>query len=319
APVFPAEVQQSMQTTQSCQWQCIIGRKKRWKPDELLETEISVKGQSVVLRVSWIEREENILQFDWEAADIVWVDLIEAMGKLPLPPYIQREASEADQKQYQTVYSRHQGAVAAPTAGLHFTDQVFSNLAKKNIHPHALTLHVSAGTFLPVKTDKVVEHDMHAEQFVISREMLIKLRDRNTAVVPVGTTSMRVLESLYWMGKKLLVQKSNDAFLKLDALAPYEKGSAPSLTEAIHALLTHLDQHQMDSLHGETSIFIMPGYKFKLCDGIITNFHMPGTTLILLVAALLGEDWRKVYEAALENDYRFLSYGDSSLLWRNGR
>ncbi|MEL6591355.1 MAG: S-adenosylmethionine:tRNA ribosyltransferase-isomerase, partial [Bacteroidota bacterium] len=319
-PQDPSEVQLAMQASQTCVWKCMIGRKKRWKEGEVLRRTIQLAEQAISLKVELIDRAENLVRFSWDQG-VAWVDLIAALGQLPLPPYIQREVREEDEAQYQTVYAQHQGAVAAPTAGLHFTEAVLDSLRQKNIAQHYLTLHVSAGTFLPVKQDEVVHHDMHSEQFVVSRALLERLISEKRKRIVVGTTSMRVLESLYWLGHAFAEGGIPQQLisLRLDKLYPYYwlGQELPSLESCINALLAYMDQHDLEHLAGETEIFIMPGYPFRVCDGLVTNYHMPETTLILLVAAFVGEDWRRIYETALQNDYRFLSYGDSSLLLRD--
>jgi S-adenosylmethionine:tRNA ribosyltransferase-isomerase len=320
-PTQPSEVQQAMQASGVCEWKCMIGRKKRWKAGEVLRREFEVQGTNCQLEVELIDRAENIVRFRWDQPALTWAQLVEVLGKLPLPPYINREATEADLEQYQTVYARHEGAVAAPTAGLHFTETVLHGLAERGVGADYLTLHVSAGTFLPVKQDQVVAHDMHMEQFIVSRSTLENLLADEHRIVAVGTTSMRTLESLFWMGHQLLQNPNPEDQtlpLQLDQHYPYrwETANLPSLRSCLQALLNFLEKKQLPQLVGETKIIIMPGYPFQVCQGLITNYHMPETTLILLVAAFVGEDWRRIYETALQENYRFLSYGDSSLLWR---
>jgi len=239
---------------------------------------------------------------------------VESCGETPLPPYLNRKAQEEDKSRYQTVYSEKEGAVAAPTAGLHFTEEVFASLRKKGIKEAALTLHVSAGTFQPIKVKSVQEHPMHSEQMEIKKETLEKLLSHSGKVIAVGTTSVRTLESLYWFGVQLIENRGNR--FEIEKLTPYTKRHLlPSRTEALHAIKKDMENRGLDTLFGTTSIFIFPGYKFQMVDGVITNFHQPGSTLILLIAALVGRDWKKIYQEALDSNYRFLSYGDSSLLW----
>lgn len=318
-PVEPAEVQLAMQAGSPCRWQCMIGRKKRWKPGEVLRREVRIGAERDQLEVRLVNSEENIVEFRWQNETLHWARLVEALGTLPLPPYIQRDVNEQDQEQYQTVYARHEGAVAAPTAGLHFTERVIDQLRQRGIGREDVTLHVSAGTFMPVKQDEVIQHEMHSEQFLVNRSTLEKLLQAQHTVVAVGTTSMRTLESLYWLGHQLLQQKERPTFpLQLDQDYPYRWNldELPPLQICVQALLDLLDQHQLMQLRAETRIFIMPGYPFQVCQGLITNYHLPATTLVLLVAAFVGPAWREIYSAALEEGYRFLSYGDSSLLWR---
>jgi len=257
------------------------------------------------------DRERAIVTFTWSGR-LSFAAAIEKLGEVPLPPYIKRAAEVDDRERYQTVYSRNEGAVAAPTAGLHFTDAAFRSLASRGIETDYLTLHVSAGTFQPIKTASVRDHLMHAEQITVTASNIRKLLN-NPMVIAVGTTSLRTLESLYWFGVRLL--HDPNAEFRIEQRGPYalyEK--LPSATEALNAVSDRLSRLGLDSITGETSIYILPGYTFRICHGLVTNFHQPGSTLIVLVAALIGSDWRKVYDEAMNNGYRFLSYGDSSLL-----
>lgn len=238
---------------------------------------------------------------------------MEAFGKIPLPPYLNRESEETDIKNYQTVYSKNKGAVAAPTAGLHFTDTVFEKIAKKGIKKSFLTLHVGAGTFLPVKTENALEHPMHNEQLVFSKIFVQTLIENHGFVVPVGTTSMRSLESLYWFGVKLIENEKSNFFI--EKLFPYLERKEISTVDALKAVLSCFERNNLTEIIGQTEIMIFPSYKFKICKGLITNFHQPSSTLLMLVAAFVGENnWKKIYSEALNNNYRFLSFGDSSLL-----
>ena len=239
--------------------------------------------------------------------------VLEMVGNIPLPPYLKRAATETDATQYQTVYAKREGAVAAPTAGLHFTDQVLTDLKANGHHQVELTLHVSAGTFAPVKVDNVLEHAMHKELMIIPKAAVEQLLATSGPIIPVGTTSMRTLESLYWFG--VMLGQGQDRF-EISQFYAYEQvaENLSSRKMALEAVLDHMNQYQLTELVGETAIMIMPGYQMRVCDGIVTNFHQPGSTLMLLIAALIGDDWHKVYDHALANEYRFLSYGDSSLL-----
>jgi S-adenosylmethionine:tRNA ribosyltransferase-isomerase len=245
--------------------------------------------------------------FEWEG--MTFSQLLTEIGKIPLPPYIQREIEQEDKDRYQTVYSKFDGAVAAPTAGLHFTNEIIDQLKAKNTPIEYVTLHVSAGTFQPIKTQNITQHEMHNEQVWVKRETVESLLAAKN-IITVGTTSMRTLESLYWFGVRLH-HKMEDFFIQTQD--PY-KLEAIDKQLALQHVMDYMDNNKLDQVGGQTEIFLYPGYTFKMCDGIITNFHMPNSTLILLIAAFIGEDWRKVYQEALENDYRFLSYGDSSLL-----
>ncbi|MEZ4828386.1 MAG: S-adenosylmethionine:tRNA ribosyltransferase-isomerase [Bacteroidia bacterium] len=318
-PHTPHEVNQAMQATGECTWSCMIGRKKRWKEGETLLSILNIAEKEVTLNATLADRESNLVHFSWQPGEIAFADIIRSLGEIPLPPYIHRDTDDQDSEQYQTVYARQEGAVAAPTAGLHFTDTVLNSLKSKGIDQTFVTLHVSAGTFLPVKHDRVVEHDMHTEQIIATESLVEKLAGHAGPVVAVGTTSMRLLESLYWLGVQLLTagEPAPGKPFFIQKLEPYraEKKLLPGRHKSFEAVLSFMRQHGLKQWTGETQILILPGYPFQVCDGLMTNFHMPGTTLILLVAALVGEDWRKIYEEALEKEYRFLSYGDTSLLF----
>lgn len=302
-PSRPSNYEQNMSAHGECSWHCMIGNAKRWKEDELVIPEIGLRAS----------RENQDVTFRWDS-QLSFSEILEKAGLIPLPPYIDREVNEADKDTYQTVYSKHEGAVAAPTAGLHFTDELLDELKAKGMQEDFLTLHVSAGTFQPIKADSVDEHPMHREQIIVSKANVENLL-KNETVIPVGTTSMRTLESLYWYGVRLL-EGADDFFIP--KLFPYEERKPISKSESLQAVLAFMDTHNLEHIIGHTEIFIFPGYDFKICGGLITNFHLPGSTLILLVAALIGDDWKPVYDQALSNDYRFLSYGDSSLLMPKG-
>ena len=312
-PVSPTTVvQAAMEVRKEAIWECIIGNSKKWKQENVLRKEIEINGNCIEIEARRIEGNLKQVQLNW-SSDYQFSEIVEALGKIPLPPYLNRETEEEDLVTYQTVYSKEKGAVAAPTAGLHFTDEVMQSIAEKGVKLDYLTLHVGAGTFLPVKHDNVMEHPMHNEQIVVTKQAIQSIINADDDIIPVGTTSMRSLESLYWFGIKLI--KGETGFF-IPKLYPYENKTDISRKEAFEAIAQFMEDNNAGQIIGETEIFIFPGYDFKVCDGLITNFHQPGSTLIMLVAALIGEDWRKVYDFALENDYRFLSYGDSSLLMK---
>lgn len=316
-PELPTRViNDAMLVKHSCVWECMIGNKKRWKAGDTLTNVIRVSNAEVHLKVTYHDYGQNLVQLSWDA-DVTFLDLVKALGEIPLPPYLNRDTEEPDKETYQTVYAHHDGAVAAPTAGLHFTPRVFDALAQKGIRKSFLTLHVGAGTFQPIKVEKVTEHRMHSEQVVFTRALINDLLQSVEHIVPVGTTSLRSLESLYWYGVKLF--KKETTVFNIEKLYPYpwEDSQLPSAQESLQAIADHMDGAQLEEIVGETEIFIFPGYRFRLCRGIITNYHQPGSTLILLVAAFVGNDWKTIYSEALVNNYRFLSYGDSSLLWLN--
>jgi S-adenosylmethionine:tRNA ribosyltransferase-isomerase len=321
-PVAPqSDIQLAMQQQAFCVWKCLVGNAKRWKTGSLDISLASAEGAGW-LRAERVEEQDDhfLIRFQWEPASLAFAQVLELAGKTPLPPYFRRDSTPEDSSRYQTVYAAHDGAIAAPTAGLHFTGQVLERLEQKGIKKAYLTLHVGAGTFRPVKAELMKDHGMHAEEMYVSRDLIEEIRHQlPRPVIPVGTTSMRTLESLYWLGVKLHQQPQEEPVpkLQLGQWAPYESGPAVDPDIAFRALLLHLDRLQTDHLHASTQLLIAPGYDFKVCQALITNFHQPQSTLLLLVSAFIGPDWRKIYQHALENNYRFLSYGDSSLLVRN--
>jgi len=317
-PHMPPVPAQALQTTDSCVWKCMIGNKKKWRVDEILTYSWNIEGLSCKLSAAWKDREADLIQFSWEPGDQSFASLIDSIGTAPLPPYLNRDPVAEDKFRYQTVYAREEGAVAAPTAGLHFTEELIEKLAAQNISQAFINLHVGIGTFAPIKTEQVEDHDMHSEKFSISIDVIRLLTGRHAPIVAVGTTSMRLLESLYWLGVKasLNAMPAHSEKPFLSQKEPYQYAAETHIDRdtALGQLVNWMEDRQLDILEGSTSLYIMPGYQFRVCDGLITNYHQPGSTLILLVAAFTGTDWRKIYHEALKNDYRFLSYGDSSLL-----
>jgi S-adenosylmethionine:tRNA ribosyltransferase-isomerase len=314
-PVMPSTViNEIMLNTESVVWETMIGNLKKWKEGEPLQGEVLVQGRKVLLTAKLVDRGNKKVEFSWPGNNVPFVGIVDAAGEVPLPPYLNRKATEEDRPRYQTVYSEKEGAVAAPTAGLHFTENVMQALKEKGIKESFLTLHVGAGTFQPVKEVQVVNHLMHSEQVVVTKETIQALSAQEGNIVAVGTTSMRTLESLYWFGVQL--DEAPVTRFNIPKLFPYQKHQTlPSRRASMEKILSWMDSQGLKEVTGATEIFIMPGYDFRMCDGLVTNFHQPASTLILLIAAFTGENWRKIYESALENDYRFLSYGDSSLLW----
>ena len=310
-PVEPSTIiSQVMETNQTCTWACMIGNKKRLR-GQLVNTHTIHTSNDLELIAELVDSENNQVKFTWNNPELSFAEIVKYFGQIPLPPYLKRETEEKDYQTYQTVYSKNDGAVAAPTAGLHFTEKVLFDLVDQDIDYDFITLHVGAGTFQPIKVQNVVEHQMHSEQIVFDKAFIEQLARKLKFVIPVGTTSMRSLESLYWFGVKLL--QGQETFF-IEKLFPYQSTETVSTEASIQAVLDYMETKNIEQLIGETEIFIFPGYQFRICKGIITNFHQPDSTLILLVAALVGEDWRKIYDFALENNFRFLSYGDSSLL-----
>ncbi len=314
-PHKPSDYQLSFQKTDSVEWKCLVGNAKKWKSG-ILEKKVLVGDEVVNLKALMIERSGNafIIRFSWDKP-VRFSEIIEYAGNIPIPPYLNREAEATDNLRYQTMYAKVDGSVAAPTAGLHFTDRVMARLKKRNVIRNELTLHVGAGTFQPVKSDTIAGHEMHTETVVVTREFVQNLQSHNGKVIAVGTTSVRSLESIYWLGAKL-PQMSDDSPLHVYQWEPYHETSEVSAEKSLSNLLNKMDQMQVGQISFSTSIIIVPGYRFRLIDGMVTNFHQPQSTLLLLVGAFLGNDWRMVYEYALRNGFRFLSYGDSNLYLR---
>ncbi len=313
-PISPSqEISQAMESRTSCSWLCMIGNLKKWREEDQLKAVLQIEDRHVELTASLLSKDQRQVQFQWNNSQVTFAEIVEAFGSTPLPPYIDRPSEQIDKERYQTVYSKIPGAVAAPTAGLHFNKSILTKLVEAGNSLDYLTLHVGAGTFQPIKADNPLEHQMHAEQVVISRENIDNLL-KSKFTIAVGTTSMRSLESLYWFGVKLLGQKG--ASFHIDQMYPYQKSDSalPDRTEALEAVLSNMFDLNQKQITGSTSIYIVPGYQFKVCDGLITNFHQPKSTLLLLISAFIGNDWRQVYQEAIDHQYKFLSYGDSSLL-----
>ncbi len=312
-PIVPNEVQQAFAERRQTTWKCIVGNSKKWKEGALF---LDVQTAHGLVRLS-ATRSQTLgnaseIVFSWDNDALSFAEIIESVGVMPIPPYLNRETESIDNTRYQTVYSQHKGSVAAPTAGLHFTDEILGQLKQKGGELVNLTLHVGAGTFKPVQTKDAESHVMHAEHIVVEAEAIRRIIGGKKPLIAVGTTSVRTLESLYWLGVKLLAGQSIDeGLMQWDA---YELPQDFSAEEALNALLDCLKRLNINELHSITQIMIMPGYRFRIVERLITNFHQPHSTLLLLIGAFIGEDWKRVYDHALNNDFRFLSYGDSSLL-----
>lgn len=304
-----APTEQLMESKGEITWECLVGNKKRWKDGDVLK-----KGD---LRFSWLNREENQIRINWNT-DQSFAQILDEIGKIPLPPYVEREAELNDVDRYQTLFSEKLGAVAAPTASLHFSDEVLADLDIRGIQKTYLTLHVGAGTFLPVKEDDVENHPMHREQLVFTPALIETLLAHKGPFVPVGTTSLRALESLYWSGVWLHEKRplGNETLIIPKEFAYEKREKSISIKDSLEAVLTYIKVQKLEHWLAETEILIMPGYTPHFCDALVTNFHQPKSTLLVLIAALIGDDWKNVYEAALDNEYRFLSYGDSSILYK---
>jgi len=309
-PLTPRDYQLSLTSTAGCTWKCMIGNAKKWHEEDLSLTLPSREGTVFQLRVHKEAQMGNTyaVRFEWDNGNVSFAEILDAAGELPIPPYLNRKTEESDKTTYQTVYSRIKGSVAAPTAGLHFTKRVLDDLRSRGIETDEVTLHVGAGTFLPVKTADANEHKMHTEIIAVPRETIEHIVRKLGKIVAVGTTSMRTLESLYFMGCKRAAE--------VGQFDPYDTDYTLSTREALESLLTWMDETGQEVLHGETQIMIKPGYRFRVVDQLITNFHQPQSTLLLLVSAFVGGDWKRIYDYALSHDFRFLSYGDSSILTR---
>ncbi len=311
----------SFRSKGACRWWAMIGNAKKWKLDEVINSKFEIKEQEVVLNAKRIEvkGQQSLVEFTWTPSDFIFSEILESAGILPLPPYMNREANTNELLRYNTVYAKHDGSVAAPTAGLHFTDELLKDLQAKKVTLAYLTLHVGAGTFKPVKADVMEEHDMHAERLIFTLDFLVILIQQKKVgnVIPVGTTATRSLESLYWWGVKILQGNAIGYELNVDQWEPYGYSSTalPSTLDALTAVKNKVVESGLKELTGFTRIIIATGYHFRVIDALITNFHQPQSTLLLLVSALVGDKWKTIYQYALENDFRFLSYGDSSLLF----
>lgn len=317
-PKNPADYALSLSATTCCIWKCMIGNLKKWKTGYLTKV-LELKNSNCTLHAELISSEGNthLVEFSWNNADIHFADILENAGELPIPPYLHRKTEPQDLETYQTIYSKIKGSVAAPTAGLHFTDRVFDSLKSKNIEIDEVTLHVGAGTFQPVKTRDIAEHIMHTEVISVKRDTVANILKNLGNIIAVGTTSVRTLESLYYIGSNIQhLQDDNSRPIRVDQWTPYEGIHLLTAHQALQNILDFLDLHQYQTLHAETQIMIRPGYEFRITNGIITNFHQPRSTLLLLVSAFVDGNWRMIYDYALKNDFRFLSYGDSSLLLR---
>lgn len=313
-PYAPRDYEQVFQMRGHCEWVCMIGNLKRWKEGEL---SLNVEGQQpFALRANRRGEEGTgfVVEFDWDG-DLSFAEVLDLLGELPIPPYLNRKTEASDLKTYQTVYSKIKGSVAAPTAGLHFTDRVLRALDEAGVEREELTLHVGAGTFKPVKSEQIAEHEMHSEFIAVKRETIQRLVAHGGHAIAVGTTSVRTLESLYYIGRKL--QDNLDASedeLHVNQWEPYDDTTELPVIDALGNILAYLDRHNLPALHTSTQIIIAPGYKYHIVRMMVTNFHQPQSTLLLLVSAFVRGDWHTIYDYALAHDFRFLSYGDSSLL-----
>jgi S-adenosylmethionine:tRNA ribosyltransferase-isomerase len=317
-PLSPVDYQMSLGSVEPVEWKCIIGNLKKWKRGQLILTYLINKKQ-YNLTAEKVKKEGEAwrVRFSWDSPLSSFAEVIEAAGHIPLPPYLNREDEDDDNIRYQTVYSTVNGSVAAPTAGLHFTENVFNKLHKNGIQTAELTLHVGAGTFQPIKTKSISEHEMHCEHFFVTADTIQLLIKSLGHIIPVGTTSVRTLESIYWLGVKISGKQTGlNGSLAIDQWDAFRNESAMSAEESLNSLLAMMKVRNISILEAATSIMIIPGYKFRIINGMITNFHQPRSTLLLLISAWIGDKWKDVYNFALKNNFRFLSYGDSSVLLR---
>ena len=317
-PYAPSDYELMFQTREECSWLCLIGNMKKWKEGQL-SRDIDVNGMPITLTAERLGTHgtSQIVKLSWNNENVCFADLIDAAGELPIPPYLNRNTEESDKTTYQTVYSKIKGSVAAPTAGLHFTPGVLKDIDQHDIEREELTLHVGAGTFRPVKAEVISDHDMHTEYVSVSRHTIERLLAHNGQAIAVGTTSVRTLESLYYIGLHIMGGDTSDNAMHVKQWEPYEQRENTSATEALTAILEYMTVNELETLNASTQIIIAPGYEYKIVCRLITNFHQPQSTLLLLVSALVGDDWHKIYDYALNNGFRFLSYGDSSMLIPN--
>lgn len=314
-PEAPREYNVNFACTAVCRWKCVIGNAKRWKDDVIsFDAQGDAAMEAVQLKARLISREDQagIVEFSWEGG-MQFSNVLELCGRIPIPPYLNRDTEAIDLERYQTVFANIRGSVAAPTAGLHFTDEVLDRIRQKGVATQSVCLHVGAGTFLPVKSSRVAEHTMHKEPFLVSLDFIRQLRDRSRKVIAVGTTSVRTLESLYYVGLSILQTGEPQDVAQW---APYEREYTETTEEALDAIIGYLESHGLTEISVGTLIIIVPGFRFRIVDMMVTNFHQPQSTLLLLISAFVGGDWRTIYNHALANGFRFLSYGDSSLLYR---
>lgn len=315
-PAAPADYELMFQTTAKCSWLCLVGNLKKWK-EGTLRRAFSIKGEQLTFSATRIGEQgtSHLVRFEWDNDRVSFAEILEAVGELPIPPYLNRDTQESDKTTYQTVYSKIKGSVAAPTAGLHFTEDVLADIDAHGIEREELTLHVGAGTFKPVKSEEIDGHEMHTEYISVRKQTIEKLIQHHAEAIAVGTTSVRTLESLYYMGVYVATHPdATEEELHVCQWTPYEVPSTMPSVDALQHLKEWMDRHGLKTLHSSTQIIIAPGYEYRIVKMLVTNFHQPQSTLLLLVSAFLHGDWRKVYDYALAHDFRFLSYGDSCLL-----
>jgi len=320
-PVSPTkEIQLAFQQTGKVVWKCLVGNSKKWKTGKLAK-DFEYEGTKIRLTVDRLDQfqDYSLVEFSWKPQDLTFSEVLTEAGIIPLPPYMKRNSEDSDKHRYQTIYANSEGSVAAPTAGLHFTNEVLQSLKKKKIAIEKVTLHVGAGTFKPVSVDEIGRHEMHTEKIVVRRSTIQQLLKKlNIQIILVGTTTTRTIESLYWFGVQLIVDGGDPKFIDIRQWDPYNPkyNIGISTKDSLEKVLQLMDQNKIDELNGQTQLMIVPGYQYRIPDVLITNFHMPKSTLLLLVSAFIGDDWENAYDYALNNDFRFLSYGDSCLFFK---
>ncbi|MDF5691734.1 S-adenosylmethionine:tRNA ribosyltransferase-isomerase [Aquirufa aurantiipilula] len=309
--------QLTMESQHVVEWECLVGNKKRWKEGEILQQGLRIGDEDIQIDLHWIDREKNWVKITWNSSHL-FAEILNTFGQIPLPPYLGRDLDEEDQERYQTIFSKELGAVAAPTASLHFTQALLDQIPNKGHQSTFITLHVGAGTFLPVKEENVANHPMHREQLIFSIPMMEAILKHEGPIVPVGTTALRALESLYWSGVYLLEERDipKEGFVLAKEFAYLPRAKSFTVKESLEKVIAYLRAHGQEQWIAETELLIMPGYELHLCDALITNFHQPKSTLLVLIAALIGDHWKEVYAEAQDQGYRFLSYGDTSLLFK---
>jgi S-adenosylmethionine:tRNA ribosyltransferase-isomerase len=316
-PHFPSDYEQNFASNTTCSWHCMVGNLKKWK-NESLSISFQIGSNTIELTATKIDnlKDNPIINFRWNDSNICFADILNEVGSIPIPPYLNRESEQTDTERYQTVYSKIKGSVAAPTAGLHFTDNLLRKLINNGIKTEEVTLHVGAGTFKPVKAEYISQHEMHVEAIVVSKSKIENILNNIPNIIAVGTTSVRTLETLYWLGVKAYHSriKDNDEF-EIMQWEAYQLPQNVSAYDSFQALLSYMDKKKIETIFGKTQIMIVPGYCPRIVKGLITNFHQPQSTLLLLIASFVGCDWKNIYNYALNNNYRFLSYGDSSLIF----
>jgi len=316
-PIEPSDYNLIFQSTKSCKWKCIVGNLKKWKKGNIsfdyIDKNIVTKVYATKLSS---ENDSHTIEFSWNNENISFADILEKNGEIPIPPYLNRKSEESDLTRYQTIYSKHKGSVAAPTAGLHFSEETLKKLNKKGVKIDNITLHVGAGTFKPVKTSSIINHEMHTEHFSVTKNLLENILNNIGKIIAVGTTTVRTLESIYFLGLKLQ-NNSKTINFHISQWEVYNFEKKISVKDAIKNIINFMNINDIEIINASTQIIIVPGYKFMIVNKLITNFHQPKSTLLLLISAFVNEDWKSIYKFALENNFRFLSYGDSSLLIPN--